>query len=71
MKKLICDRCGKTVPQPPSWGAIDIREVHYHITKSMKQYSPFTWTDVDLCPKCMAEFDDWLKGENQNERSEK
>lgn len=57
--KLICDKCGKTLPEYP---ALFNQEKHYNMTI---YYKSFIWgiscKKVNLCKKCAKEYFEAVK----------
>ena len=61
-KIIICDRCGKET--------IDITGKIYNIRR-YSLMNTINYTDLDLCQDCHNKLIKWVKGEKQNDTTNK
>ena len=64
----ICERCGEKQWQDGKSGMLKIRKPHPMVKVIFTKFwngnsSGYDYTEeqIHLCPKCAAEFEDWLK----------
>lgn len=72
MKRNFCDRCGKEIKEQ-SFGSQYVSKPYVICRQRPLSFSvtpvapPFMPDEVDLCSKCMGDFEEFMKGETEEE----